>query len=491
MLITLIRKEMTETMLDFRFVVATFLFMVLIPLGTLISCKDYEQRLAGVQREHQMYRDRYAKDVKYDTEAQGFRRPSVMSLFVNGLDAFVPDKVITSRSGIFQTATGTNIDNPLLLLFGKADFLFNVTFVVSLAALIFSFDTISGEKENGTLRLIIAHVVPRAQIVLSKVAGKYVTVLVPFLVSVLIALLILETSPDVSVGSYEVWPALLAILGVTLLFLLGMVCLGLCMSTFTSHAMGSMLWLFFVWVVFVLGIPKVSPMIAEVFCPVESVSVVSMAKRVARKNLEREYEQARQNLAKRFRDEAGSSVFMLGPGPEKEAVKRLGESQDIVEAKYEEERSPLAATYQRRITNRLREIDQDYRNRLGVQYALAGTLSRISPVSCYANIVSTLAGTGATSPDNFIRNAQRFQDDVKQSIYDKFMVRTECISGATYKRPVEGFDPMTTTIPDMVYSQPTLAQAVHACWLDIILLTLFVVVCVSLSFARFSRYDVR
>jgi hypothetical protein len=90
MLKTLIRKEITETILDLRFWIVTALFLILIPLGMYVSRKDYERRLANYQQEHQMYREHYGKDVGSFVEAQGFRPPPLLSIFALGLDPFMP-----------------------------------------------------------------------------------------------------------------------------------------------------------------------------------------------------------------------------------------------------------------------------------------------------------------------------------------------------------------------------------------------------------------
>jgi len=99
MLVTMIKKEIVTTVLDLRFVIVSLLFLVLIPLGMYVSRKNYEQKLANYNLEHQMYRQKYGKEVSSKVEVQGFRPPSVLSIFASGLDHYIPDKVITSRSG--------------------------------------------------------------------------------------------------------------------------------------------------------------------------------------------------------------------------------------------------------------------------------------------------------------------------------------------------------------------------------------------------------
>ena len=129
MLKTLIRKEITETILDLRFWIVTALFLILIPLGTYISRKDYEKRLDDYHRTKEMYQQSNTKRLKpfdFNLLMEGYRPPSPLSIFACGIEPFMPDKVLTSRSGFFRTAKESSIDNPQSLLFGKVDLLFNV-----------------------------------------------------------------------------------------------------------------------------------------------------------------------------------------------------------------------------------------------------------------------------------------------------------------------------------------------------------------------------
>jgi ABC-type transport system involved in multi-copper enzyme maturation permease subunit len=511
---TLVGKEIAETMLGLRFAITTLLCVVLIPLGMYVSRKDYEHRLASYQRELQTYRERFGTPptpLIGGEEAQGFRPPSVLSIFASGLDPFMPDKVFTSQSGLFRTVKEAGIDNPQSLLFGKADFLFNVMFIISLAALIFTFNSISGEREKGTLRLMIAHAIPRSRIILSKIIGRYIVLLVPFMISVFIALLILDTSPVVFIGSPEVWPALLVILVVTGLFILGMVSLGVCISTFTAHSMGSIVLLFFVWAMFIIGVPRMSPMIAESIYPVESGSVFSFRKRMVRDDIEKQFEQVKkETIDPKMRKELDileemetkaskefearvraqgrelSLADIKGDAEFQKQSKELRKKRREIEASFEPDIEYLFRECQRRIASELNRIEQDYRNRRNVQFSIAMNLARISPVSCYTYIVSGLSGTGVAEPDNFVRNARMFQEDINQILYDNVFY----IFGQ--QRRAEGFnvsDPLS--FPDMRYRYFNLAEALQMHWPDILLLCLFNVLFCALALMRFNRYDVR
>lgn len=485
---TLIWKEIVETILDLRFVIVTVLFIVLIPLGMYVGRKDYERRLANYHREHQMYRQHYGNRVHADVEAQGFRPPPILSMFAMGIDSFIPEKAITTRAGLVRGEKQAGIDNPQALLFGKADFLFNVSFIVSLAALIFSFNRVSGEKEKGTLRVMISNPIPRAHILFAKILGNYAALLIPFVAALLIALLILTLSPDIALFSARFWPAMSVIVLVTLLLILAMVSLGICISTLTRSSAASIMVVFLIWVIAVLGIPKISPMIAEAVYPVESKSVANLRQQVAREDIEKEFDQKKRQLYEQCRTEFGLNPRNVSSGG------RIGEAAQKANAKYDREVVTLDGECARRVAATIRRYEQDYRNKRAVQTSIAVNVSRLSPISCYTYLIAGLSGTGPAEPDRFKRNAQRYQDQVKEAIYDNYIVRrygnTTGSSASSVDR-VDGFNESEAVVPDMTYQYTTLAETLQASWPDLALLFLFNLVFFAVAFLRFNKYDVR
>ena len=485
---TLIRKEIVETMLDLRFVIATLLCVVLIPLGMYVSRKDYEQRIDDYQRSHQMYRQHYGKIIGANVAVEGHRPPSILSIFALGLDSFMPDKVITSRSGLFRTAKDPGIDNPESLLFGKADLLFNISFVVSLAVLLFTFNSISGEKEMGTLRMMISNPIPRSQILLAKIVGSYTTLLIPLVISLLIALIILDASPYISILSSHIWPAFLVIVLITFLFILAMVTMSICISTLTHSPITSIVILLFVWVIVVLVIPKVSPIVAQIIYPIESRNVTDLRKQIVTKDIDEEFTQKRRRLFDKCR-----TTFGVDTGVGISNVQQ-NEADKQAYAQYDREVLPLNEEKQRCIADEIKKIEQAYRNKRNIQASIAINLSRISPVSCYTYLVSGLSQTGVTESERFFKNAQRFQDEIKAAIYDNFVLKTYGGMGrgtASTTEKVDGFDPAKITVPEMQYQYSTLAEALQTGWIDILLLFLFNILFFLGAFIRFRKYDVR
>lgn len=487
MLKTIIKKEILEAIFSLRFFIATLLCLVLIPLGMYVNLKDYEQRLADYQEAERLYQQRTKGNIEWDFRAEGYRPPSALSIFSVGLEYFLPNKVVTSRAGNIHTSNESGVNNPQSLLFGKVDLLFNVSFVISLLALVFTFSTITGEKEEGTLRLVMSNPVPRSQILLAKIVGNYVVLSVPFILSLLIALIVLNTSGIVPILSSKILLTLLVILCVTLLFILSMFNLGIFVSTLTHRSITSIVTLLFVWTVLVLSLPKMSPMIAEILYPAESQQVLNLRKLLTRQNLEKELDRKERELYDKILTGLGLDTRTASVPGRTDAEKRA-------QADYDEAKKALEQEYAQRVNAEIGKLEQEYINQRGTQAAIAMNLSRLSPVSCYSYILSEISATGVLEMHNFLNSAQRFQTEVKENIYDKIIVQSYGgTSGATATmiRQAEGFDPRTAAIPHLNYQHATLSEALQVEWVDIMLLLLFNVAFFAASYVSFLRYDVR
>jgi ABC-2 type transport system permease protein len=488
MLKTIIKKEILEALVSHRFLIATLLLLVLIPVGMYVNLKDYEQRLADYQESIRLYQPKAKERVHPDYEAQGFRPPSVLSVFSVGLEYFLPNKVVTSPTGTVRTSNESGIGNPESLLFGKVDLLFNVSFVISLLAMIFTFSMITGEKEDGTLRLLVSNPVPRWKILLAKIVGNYLVLLIPFLLSLLIALVILNVSGIVLVLSMKLLPSFLVTLFVTLLFVLSMFNLGMLVSTLTHRSITSIVTLLFLWTILVLSWPKISPMIAKILYPVESEQVHRLEKSLARADIIRERDKKRRELYVKILKDFGIAKGWIKYYEEKTETERKAL------AAYDEARTVLDQEYERRIAAEIRKLDQDYENRRNRQSSIARGLSRLSPVSSYTFIVTEIAGTGVLELQNFLAHARRFQQEIKEQIYDKFIIKWYGTPGGYTSIQYDvasGFNPRQATIPRFSYSSSALSDALQAEWVDILLLLLFNVIFFAAGYVSFLKYDVR
>ena len=259
MLITLIRRELLDNLMTFRFAAAVFIMLLLVVANTTVLIKDYERRLAAynttLKTHHQQLRER-------KTYSGGVldiaRPPNPLSIFNVGLDKRLGNEVWISHSFVpsLWDARTHGTTNPLLNLFSSIDIVFIFEVVLSLMALIFAYDALAGERERGTLRLVLTHPVSRGQILLAKYISAMVCLLVPLLMSLLLAVILLTTSTAISlnIGDFlRIGGIVLSSIAYLSIFYL----MGMLISAATRRTGTALMLAMFVWGFWVLIYPNV------------------------------------------------------------------------------------------------------------------------------------------------------------------------------------------------------------------------------------------
>lgn len=103
-----------------------------------------------------------------------YRKPTQLTAFVSGVSFDIGRFSYQSFGGGGELEHSVYSDDPLFAFFRFLDFAFVVQFILPLFAILFSYDRICGEREDGLLRLLMANAIPRNRVVLSKVVGALV-----------------------------------------------------------------------------------------------------------------------------------------------------------------------------------------------------------------------------------------------------------------------------------------------------------------------------
>jgi ABC-type transport system involved in multi-copper enzyme maturation permease subunit len=495
---TLLLKEIHEKIISGKFLVTSLLCLTLIPLGMYVTLKEYKQRLNTYQNAQRLYLERSEGRIDAEFEAQGYRPPSPLSIFAFGLEQFLPDKAVTSNGrsmfskstdGMVLKMSESTLTNPMSVLFGKMDFLFNVAFVLTIFIFLSTFSIITGERESGTFKLLMSNPIPRWVILAAKITGSFVIFIMPFLVSFIIGLILISVSQVVPLTSNGFLSAVLVILAVTIVFLLCMHTLGLFISASTNNSMLSISVSLLLWTFFALIIPKLSPMIAQIIKPVEAEQVLMNKIENARLNLKIE-------LLKR-EDELFLGV-LRNHGVTNDDYMRINGIKDseksAIESEYDDIIADVRTEYAEKMKQATATLSRAYNNSLHEQERITRLISRLSPVCCYTFLLTEIAGTGTGEIENFENQAENFQNEVEQSVYDKFQYRQ--YGSGMYN--VLGFwgkpdvDYNTMQVPQMTgYQRASLTEAFAHSWVDLLLLGLYTILFFTGAFVKFLRYDVR
>jgi ABC-type transport system involved in multi-copper enzyme maturation permease subunit len=263
MLRTIIKKELLNNIFSFRFLVAFVLLTIIVTVTVLILTDDYLRRVDEYslrQNDIENYMRRYAHFNRVNAILIPSQPP---------LPSYSLIRKISPDDYVIENVFGEFNSDPLPIMFPLIDFTFIVTILLSLIALLFSYDSICGEKEDGTLRLMLSNKLSKAKMILGKIIGGTLTLFLPFLFSLLIGLLIIHLNPRISWSGAN-WGALSLIVLGSILYFTFFYCLGLFISSRHRSSSSSIMTSLFVWVILILLIPNLSPYLASFLSPTPS-----------------------------------------------------------------------------------------------------------------------------------------------------------------------------------------------------------------------------
>ena len=258
MLTTLIRRELLDNLMTFRFAVAVLIMLLLVVANTAVLLKDYEQRLMLYNDAVKMHQRQLQEKKTYSAgEVRIDRPPNPLSIFNTGFDKRVGNQVTVSHTYVPSLwDSGWHGSNPFMDMFASMDIVFIFEVILSLLALVFAYDTLAGEYERGTLRLVLTHPVRRGHILLAKYISAMLCLLVPLLISLFLAVILLTMTPSISLNIDDflrIGGIILASVAYLSVFYL----IGLLISAATRRTSTALMLSMFVWGFLVLVYPNV------------------------------------------------------------------------------------------------------------------------------------------------------------------------------------------------------------------------------------------
>ena len=138
-----------------------------------------------------------------------YKKPSPLHFCAEGGETFLPDRV---GGSYYYTERFWRLRYPDVNInmmnvgpdVSQIDWTFIIGYILSLIALLFTFDAISGERERGTLRLMLANSIPRHTVLLGKFLGALISTTIPFMLAMLVNVLMLSTSSAIHLNT-QAW----------------------------------------------------------------------------------------------------------------------------------------------------------------------------------------------------------------------------------------------------------------------------------------------
>ena len=146
--------------------------------------------------------------------------------------------------------------------------------VISLLAFLFSYDAVAGERQSGTLALVLSNAIPRGKLLFGKYLGGILSLAIPLVFSLLVALLFIFLSPHVVISVLD-WARIGIFCLVSLIYMSVFFTLGMLFSTWVGRATTALILTMFFWVLFVLIFPRASAFVVSKLLPIKSDAHVS------------------------------------------------------------------------------------------------------------------------------------------------------------------------------------------------------------------------
>lgn len=489
MIWTIAKKTFLENVLSRKFLVAFVLAVLILGTGTFAMSKAYGEK-----------QDRYETklaDLEQELEEEGkwgywgiaeleiFRelgKPDPLSTLISG-QGTVPTGMGTVGYMIGEAMGGEESTSPLWNRFGMLDLTFIVGFLMSLMAVIFSYDSISGEKEHGTLKLTLTNDVPKDHVLLGKYIGGTASVLLPFLLAMLLALGIVAVAVGVpfSAADYQAIGLLMFIGCATIsaFYLLGML-----ISSLTKRASVSLIMLLFVWIFLAQGIGNVAALTATGTSGGMSYDEFHDQYMSIWEEVWEEYEPQQENLREQL-SQAWEDNNM-------ELVNQLQEEMDALWGEQQEE------------TQRRQEaLEEEFRRQQEGQLRTALNVARISPGESYRNVGRALAGLSwdegvhiqeqmSDYLDALEDEYREWQEEQEEEEHYHIVMAGEEETIETQRRieiPKENFEPETRL--DWYYEPWGASERMGSVTYDLVAIIMTNILLFMGAYVAFLRYDVR
>lgn len=457
MFLKIARKQFLEYLLSLRFLVGTLLCLAVGVGSTWVRTDAYRTALG----DYRMNRSMHSAEAKgytqpYPLTYDGLsldKKPTMLGIFYRGLEPARPPSVRVTANRDPMAEDQYEQSNLISDLFQTVDLMSFAALVMSLLALVFSYDIISGEKESGTLRVMLSFPVPRDALLLGKWIGGYAAVALPFILTCLCSLGVVVLHPGADVSSQDL--AAFGLLAVSALLCTGsFYSLGLLVSTLTSRAFTSIAVLVAIWVALTVALPNLSPYIAQALVPVPTVQTVEREKWAVS-------EAANAERGRRMREYGQNTK-------DSEAVRAVVYSEMFRDCFID-------------IARGHEQIQAEYERAVDRQISAAVWLSRLSPAASLVYASGETADTGIREWRRFRKAVQAYRVRFLNYCEDKWIERAR-----------QDFKPITTEdYPRFHYYRPDVRDRLVAGAVDLGLLAVWGLIFLVAGYVAFLRYDVR
>ena len=366
----------------------------------------YEERVR-IDRPPRSLQDVWHKGVELQ------RPPNPLSVFALGLEPELGRSATVHPVDEPSLGLG-EFENPMQRILPAADMVYAISLLGGLLSLLVGYNAVSGERQAGTLRLVLVNAVPRYTFLLAKWTAGCLIVLLPLWAGIIVgAGLAVQTTPGLL--GLDAGLRIFSIGCIASLYVAAMVAGAVAVSCFHEDTSSSLVLAFTIWVAVVFLVPAGAPVVARILDKAESIGPVLLEReRIVRQTWNEDEEFA-----------------------------------SVIRTKSREDLELYTLQLQRRAMNRARPLMESHARKSERQLDLSVLLSRLSPAGVLVHAASELAGTGTTAFASRREVLLRYRASLGDVLQSEFEDRARRLGPASSTD-----EPMGREIPQLLWTKP-------------------------------------
>jgi len=386
--------------------------------------------------------------------------PTRMELIAEGGIKHLPKMFRVSTFQIYEPEF-VSTENNFMNRFTNIDWTFIIAFLLSFFAILLTYDAATGEKSDGTLRLLLSHSVSRSTVILSKYLSALITIVIPLILGIILSLLLAALFGQVAFSSLEIAKIIFYIIA-ALFYLSIFMLFGLLVTCFTKNSVTSIIVLLFIWVIAAILIPNSGGKIAAKFFQIPT-----------REEIDRQIRNKRSEISNAHTAKY-EMTFAWNGDPRAEWV-------------------PYRCRAVNAMADARNQINHDYMNQRINQIKKAKSILKISPTTVFSSLSEQICTTGLDHFEYFYQQIVDYRNQFRQFIIETDKADPdsphqiyEWENSPMSQKPVD-----SNAIPRFPENELSLSKTIQKVLLNFAILIVFNAVLFVAVFVAFGRYDVR
>lgn len=476
----LLKKELLETILSFKFVIIFPAALLLLLVGLIMGIAEYRSQIAAYSNMMRLNRDQLERSTDwYQVGQSGIfvsKKPVALTVLSNGVFRENGQVARIVLRDVPEIKRGHSAANPSLILAGNWDFHFVMKIILSLFAFLFAYDAVSGEKESGTLRMLLSNPVSRSRIILGKMLGRFLSLAVVITLVFLIGLMLVSLDESIALTNENRLRILFIFLG-SLAYLGVFFAIGIMTSCLTNQSIVSLLLSLLIWAMLVFAIPKASVSAISLFKHPPTPAELEAKKVALAKDMYVKFQLSTLEPARRWMTRPSGEV------PPGEFYRRQRE--------FEMEVGKLRRENESEHLDRLYRLYEEHMNQQRDVDRLAGRFARLSPAACYDYFLTELTETSPGDFYHFIDQLSGYQKGFRKFVSDMMLSQEVRPIVWNQQDPFKYTRPDLRQIPSFDYHGRPWLDRWRAALGDFGLISLYLALAFFISYLRFLKYDPR